>query len=72
MIYYYFYDKQGYDHIRVNGDGIFRPEIVRAVNSINYQVEQHKNSDEKVKNKLAEVLQEERRREEKLRSGNIK
>lgn len=65
---YYIYDEQGYDHIRVNGDGVFRPEIVRAVSAIRNTIEGIRERDHKARNKLDEVINKQRRRD----NGNRK
>lgn len=57
MVYYYFYEKRGYNHIVVDGDGIFKPEIVRAVSNIEYQIEEIREKDRESDRKLAEMRQ---------------
>lgn len=70
MIDYYFYEMEGYDHIRVNGDNTFRPEIVRAVNNIKYQIESMKKNKSETKNILDTAIDKERRRESDRRNNN--
>lgn len=58
MVYYFFYNKIGYDHLDVNGDGQFRPEIVRAVNLIEHKVSKLESKDRTVTNKLEQAKQQ--------------
>ncbi len=55
MIYYYFYHKRGYNHMEVDGD-IFRPEIVRAVANIEYQIEDLREKDREAERKRQQAL----------------
>jgi hypothetical protein len=65
---YFVYDEQGYDHIRVNGDGTFRPEILRAVNAIRATIQGFRDQDTKATNILESIKEKERRRD----NGNYK
>ncbi len=44
--------------MQVNGDNVFRPEIVRAVNLIEYKVEKLKQNDNAVTNKLEQAKEQ--------------
>lgn len=54
MVYYYFYHKRGYNHMQVDGD-VFRPEIVRAVASIEAQIEELRNTEREVERKRQQI-----------------
>lgn len=65
---YFVYDEQGYDHIRVNGDNTFRPEILRSVSAIRATIQGFRDQDSKATNILEEIKEKQRRRD----NGNYK
>lgn len=54
MIYYYFYHKRGFNHMQVDND-VFRPEIVRAVASIESQIEELRETERQAERKRQQI-----------------